>query len=103
MSANVGAYMLGVAAIVTAIVAAALHWPWPWWVFVIIGGACIIAGVLMTRRTQKQPTTAFIDGSPELLVAEDVFSNAENFVHGTPGRVFLRRIIHVPFGPWRGK
>jgi MFS family permease len=94
--ASLGAFLIGFVAIVATILAAALHWPWPWWAFAIIGILSLIAGVFMLRPEQKNDGTVFIEGSPGLVVAEDVFSSAEKFVRGDPHIAFLRRIIHMP-------
>ncbi len=100
MAAAIGAFLLGIAAIATGILAAALRWPWPWWAFGIIAAASMIAGVLMFRREQEKTRTVFMDGDPESLVAIDIFTNAEKFIQGSPRKVFLDRIRHMPFGPW---
>lgn len=50
----------------------------------------------MLKREQKNDGTVFIEGSPGLVVAEDVFSSAEKFIRGDPHMAFARRIIHMP-------
>jgi MFS family permease len=96
MRASLGAFLIGFVAILATILAAALRWPWPWWAFAIIGILSLIAGVFMLKREQKNDGTVFIEGSPGLVVAEDVFSSAEKFIRGDPHMAFARRIIHMP-------
>jgi membrane protein implicated in regulation of membrane protease activity len=101
MRANFGSYLLAIVAIVTGIFTVAFHWPWPWWAFAIIVVLTLIGGVFMLRDKRKKDGaasdgTAFIEGSPQLVDAEDVFTTGKNFIRGDPGIVFLKRIIHMP-------
>lgn len=56
----IGTFILAVVAIVASILAVALHWPWSWWVWVLVGAPCVLGGILMIWRERKpsesQPT-----------------------------------------------
>jgi hypothetical protein len=54
MRQMIGSFILGVIAIVASILAVALHWPWSWWVWVLLGVPCVISGILMIRHGRKQ-------------------------------------------------
>jgi hypothetical protein len=50
MRQMIGTFILGVASLLASIFAVALHWPWTWWVWVLLGVLCMISGILIIWR-----------------------------------------------------
>ena len=53
MQQTVGTFILGMIAIVIGVIDAAVKWPWPWWIPVSLGLACILGAVLMFWRSRN--------------------------------------------------
>lgn len=78
MRQMVGTFILGLVAILASVFAVALHWPWHWWVWIVVGVPCAVGGILMVWRDRKSPELQSTDSEKNVAIASGDRSVALN-------------------------
>lgn len=94
MRQYIGSIVSLLLAVGIAIIGAVTHWPWHWWVFVIIVALCLVAAILAYPAPDR-PQTAFVVGDASGSKFRNVYSDADDFVRGDARRALFWNVVHL--------